>query len=310
MIKYIIFIIFCILLNIAYYLFLENYKYEEKKGVGFFISLIPIFVYLNFDIENIYINSQILICISLFSFIYLYDDLVQLGVFSRIFIQFFSGAILLLINLINLDLSIQLIFLIIIFGFWNIFLTNAINFNDGNDGNLGFLILSYSFCFLFYNFNNNFYIELNLFIILFIAIFLFFNFYFSKFYFGDAGCLAVSLLINQMIIEEIIINQNYNYLIFLFPLIYIFIDVLYVIFYRIYNSENLFNRNYYHLYQKINLKFKNYYYLIPNILFPFLIIFSNKFLLVYFNLSIVYLAIFNSLIIFLIYFVIKYTLKL
>ena len=142
------------------------------------------------------------------------------------------------------------------------------------------------------------------------AIFLFFNFYFSKFYFGDAGCLAVSLLINQMIIEEIIINQNYNYLIFLFPLIYIFIDVLYVIFYRIYNSENLFNRNYYHLYQKINLKFKNYYYLIPNILFPFLIIFSNKFLLVYFNLSIVYLAIFNSLIIFLIYFVIKYTLKL
>lgn len=310
MIKYIIFIIFCILLNISYYLFLENYKYEEKKGVGFFISLIPIFVYLNFDIENIYINSQILICIFLFSFIYLYDDLVQLGVFSRIFIQFFSGAILLLINLINLDLSIQLIFLIIIFGFWNIFLTNAINFNDGNDGNLGFLILSYSFCFLFYNFNNNFYNELNLFIILFIAIFLFFNFYFSKFYFGDAGCLAVSLLLNQMIIEEIIINQNYNYLIFLFPLIYIFIDVFYVIFYRIYNSENLFNRNYYHLYQKINLKFKNYYYLIPNIIFPFLIIFSNKFLLVYFNLSIVYLAIVNSLIIFLIYFVIKYTLKL
>ena len=310
MIKYIIFIIFCILLNISYYLFLENYKYEEKKGVGFFISLIPIFVYLNFDIENIYINSQILICIFLFSFIYLYDDLVQLGVFSRIFIQFFSGSILLLINLINLDLSIQLIFLIIIFGFWNIFLTNAINFNDGNDGNLGFLILSYSFCFLFYNFNNYFYTELNLFIILFIAIFLFFNFYFSKFYFGDAGCLAVSLLLNQMIIEEIIINQNYNYLIFLFPLIYIFIDVLYVIFYRIYNSENLFNRNYYHLYQKINHKFKNYYYLIPNILFPFLIIFSNKFLLVYFNLSIVYLAIVNSLIIFLIYFVIKYTLKL
>ena len=110
MIKYIIFIIFCIILNISYYLFLENYKYEEKKGVGFFISLIPIFVYLNYDIENIYINSQILICIFLFSFIYLYDDLVQLGVFSRIFIQFFSGSILLLINLINFDLSVQLIF--------------------------------------------------------------------------------------------------------------------------------------------------------------------------------------------------------
>ena len=310
MIKYLIFIIFCIFLNISYYLLLRNYKYEEKKGVGFFISLIPIFVYLNLDIENIYINYQVLICILLFSFIYLYDDLVQLGVFSRIFIQFFSGTILLLLNIINLDLSIQLILLIIIFGFWNIFLTNAINFNDGNDGNLGFLILSYSLCFLFYNFNNNFYIELNLFIILFIVIFLFFNFYFSKFYFGDAGCLAVTLLLNQMMIEEIIIHKNYNYLIFLFPLIYIFIDVFYVIFYRIYNSENLFNRNYYHLYQKINLKFKNYYYLIPNIIFPFLIIFLNKFLLVYFNLSIVYLAIVNTLIIFLIYFVIKYTLKL
>ena len=206
MIKYIIFIIFCILLNISYYLLLRIYKYEEKKGVGFFISLIPIFVYLNLDIENIYINYQVLICILLFSFIYLYDDLVQLGVFSRIFIQFFSGAILLLTNLINLDLNIQLIFLIIIFGFWNIFLTNAINFNDGNDGNLGFLILSYSLCFYFIILIT-IYIELNLFIILFIVIFLFFNFYFSKFYFGDAGCLAVTLLLNQMIIEEIIIHK-------------------------------------------------------------------------------------------------------
>ena len=310
MIKYIIFIIFCILLNISYYLLLRIYKYEEKKGVGFFISLIPIFVYLNFDDQNIYINYQVLICILFFSLIYLYDDLVQLGVFSRIFIQFFSGAILLSINQINFDFNIQLIFLLIIFGFWNIFLTNAINFNDGNDDNLGFLILSYSLCFLFYKFNNNFYIELNLFMILFMIIFLFFNFYFSKFYFGDAGCLAVTLLLNQMIIEELIIHKNYNYIIFLFPLIYIFIDVFYVIIYRLYKAENLFNRNYYHLYQKINLKFKNYYYLIPNIIFPFLIIFFNNFFLAYYNISIIYLAIINSLIIFLIYFVIKYTLKL
>ncbi len=310
MINFLFFVFSCIIINVLYNFVLNKLKYDEKKGIGFFIIIIPLFFYLTNNIEIININYLIWISIFIFSFIYLYDDLVGLGVISRVLVQFLSGSFLFYFNYSNSEINILIISSIFLFGIWNVFLTNAINFNDGNDGNLGFLILSYSLCFLFYNFHDNFYFNLNIALILFFVIFLFFNFYFSKFYFGDAGCLAVTLFLNQMIISEIFINQNYNYFIFLFPLIYVFIDVIYVIMYRLYNLENLFNRNYYHLYQKLYIKYERYYYLIPNILFPFLIVIINYFCLSLLNINLFYLFVLNIISIFILYFLIKFTLKL
>jgi len=310
MVNSIILLFICIFLNVFYYLFLKFKNYDEKKGIGFFITLIPLlYLYLggNYFTKDVY---YIFFIIFIFSALYLYDDLFNLGVFSRLIIQFLSGFLIIYFNFFTIELNYQVIIFFIIFGFWNVFLTNVINFNDGNDGNVGFLILSYSLCFLFYNFQNYYYFEINLGIIIFILTFLFFNFYFKNFYFGDAGCLAFTLIYNQLLINEIFLNKNYEYIIFILPLIYLFIDVLSVVIYRIINSENLLSRNYHHLYQKLFIRYKGYYYLLPNIVFPLMIIYFNNLLMKFLIINYLILILFNFIALLILYFLIRHKLKL
>ena len=309
MVNFIILFLICVFLNFFYYFLLKLKNYDEKKGIGFFITLVPL---LYFYLGGNYLNNDIyyiFFTIFIFSALYLYDDLFNLGVILRLVIQFISGFLIIYFNFYTAELNYQIIIFFIIFGFWNVFLTNVINFNDGNDGNLGFLILSYSICFLFYNFQN-YYFEINLGIIIFILTFLFFNFSFKKFYFGDAGCLAFTLIYNQFLINEIFINKNFEYIIFIIPLIYLFIDVFYVIIYRIINSENLLSRNYLHFYQKLYIKYKSFYYLLPNIVLPLVIIFFNNLLIKYLPINYFFLILFNFITLLILYFFLKHKLKL
>jgi len=303
-------ILFFIVLNLSYFSILKYFNFKEIKGIGFFISLIPLIpLYINFEIQN-FENYFIFYAIIALSLIYFIDDLFSLNPFIRILIQFISGFIILMFFF-NLDDFLKFYLLIsILLGFWNIFLTNVINFNDGNDGNVGFLILSISICLLFYNFSNEINNYIIFYLLLFIIIFLFYNFYFTKFYFGDSGCFAFSMLINYLLIIECIINKNYFFLVFLSPLIFLSIDVIFVILYRIAKGQDLLKRNYLHLYQLIQIKYGGYYYLLINILMPIILVIINYLLFLFYFDNFFYLFLINIMILTILYFMVKYFLKL
>lgn len=303
-------ILFFIVLNLSYFSILKYFNFKEIKGIGFFISLIPLIpLYINFEIQN-FENYFIFYAIIALSLIYFIDDLFGLNPFIRILIQFISGFIILMFFF-NLDDFLKFYLLIsVLLGFWNIFLTNVINFNDGNDGNVGFLILSISICLLFYNFSNEINNYIIFYLLLFIIIFLFFNFYFTKFYFGDSGCFAFSMLINYLLITECIINKNYFFLVFLSPLIFLSIDVIFVILYRIAKGQDLLKRNYLHLYQLIQIKYGGYYYLLINILMPIILVIINYLLFLFYFDNFFYLFLINFMILTILYFMVKYFLKL
>ena len=89
-------ILFFIFLNLSYFYILKFFNFNEIKGIGFFISLIPLIpFYINFEISNFeyYFIFYTIIASSL---IYLLDDLFGLNPFIRILIQFISGFIILM----------------------------------------------------------------------------------------------------------------------------------------------------------------------------------------------------------------------
>lgn len=303
-------ILFFIALNLSYFSILKYFNFKEIKGIGFFISLIPLIpFYINSEIQNFeyYFIFYAIIALSLMYFI---DDLFGLNPFIRILIQFMSGFIILMFFF-DLDDFLKFYLLIsVLLGFWNIFLTNVINFNDGNDGNVGFLILSLLICLLFYNFSNEINNYIIFYLLLFIIIFLFFNFYFTKFYFGDSGCFAFSMLINYLLITECIINKNYFFLVFLSPLIFLSIDVIFVILYRIAKGQDLLKRNYLHLYQLVQIKYGGYYYLLINIFMPIILVIINYLLFLFYFDNFFYLFLINFIFLTILYFMVKYFLKL
>ena len=134
-------ILFFIALNLSYFYILKYFNFKEIKGIGFFISLIPLIpFYINSEIQSFEYNFIFYAIITL-SLMYFIDDLFGLNPFIRILIQFISGFIILMFFF-DLDDFLKFYLLIsVLLGFWNIFLTNVINFKDGNDGNVGFLIL-------------------------------------------------------------------------------------------------------------------------------------------------------------------------
>ena len=303
-------ILFFIALNLSYFYILKYFNFKEIKGIGFFISLIPLIpFYINSEIQSFEYNFIFYAIITL-SLMYFIDDLFGLNPFIRILIQFISGFIILMFFF-DLDDFLKFYLLIsVLLGFWNIFLTNVINFNDGNDGNVGFLILSLLICLLFYNFSNEINNYIIFYLLLFIIIFLFFNFYFTKFYFGDSGCFAFSMLINYLLITECIINKNYYFLVFLSPLIFLSIDVIFVILYRIAKGQDLLKRNYLHLYQLVQIKYGGYYYLLINIFMPIILVIINYLLFLFYFDNFFYLFLINFIILTILYFMVKYFLKL
>jgi len=279
MINYISFIFLCFLVNYLYYKILHKINFNEKKGIGVFLSIVPLFYFLVSYIYNINLNIQVyvFIFIIIVSFIYWIDDIKNLSASFRLLIQFLGGVTLFFIIYYNNDfnnITFYLIFLLL-FGLWNIFLTNVINFYDGNDGNVSILMFLQLVFLLFYPFIYQDWNELIVYFILFILIFVFFNFYLKTYYFGDSGCLTFALIFNYLILNEIKYSESFSILLYMIPLILPIIDVLYVLFLRFYKEENLLTRNYHHLYQQIFLKYKGYYYLLPTFIFAILLLFIN-----------------------------------
>ena len=263
-------IIFLFFLPYIYRLFFIKIFKTKNTPKGYsFIFIIYIYLiglYINV-IEFSFLHFILIILTSL----YWLDDLFHLKIYQRIFLIFLSSIAVFIIN----DLTFFEFFLVFLLIF---ILSNSINFMDGADLNLFIIIVTYV---LFLNYIGLTKITLdniliNLFIISLIG-FGIYNYFPNKIYFGDSGCFFLAVIITLWFFDPINNNLDYEYI--LFPLIFIIIDVVYVIILRLLRRENIFTRNYLHLYQVIQNKTKNKLYLLLypiNIAFLILITYLIK----------------------------------
>ncbi len=276
--------------NFAFKKLFPNINYVKGSGLIFIVIIIQYFFLNNDYIREINYFNIILIL----SLIYFIDDIIGLNIISRIILQFLSGIICAYIFLDQLDNFF--IYKLFLLGIWSIYLTNSLNFYDGKNLNFAFLLI----IILIFNYfiaNNSI---SNIFIILILSfiIFSFYNHFFKKYYFGDSGCFVIAAFLNYLLITNATTDFN-NIIIYFIPLCLPFVDVIFVILYRIYKKEDLTTRNHYHLYQRICENYSGYLYLLPTlfsslILFCIYIMYSFNYigLVLYFVISLFFLIIF------------------
>ena len=288
-----------------FYKLFKRFNCAYSSGAG---SILPIvlFVSIFYYSPNLLLNYKFFIFfLSILTIIYFYDDFRKLNINFRFFLQFLSGFVCFyLISDFNQILNNDyLIIYSIIFGLWNIFLVNLINFYDGNDLNVSILIIVIlSFLFFFNNINDfiNNLIFINL---LLIIIFCFYNHFYPNYYFGDSGCFAFANILNFFILV-LLKDSSVNYELFITVFYLPVIDVLCVIFYRLLLKESLYTRNYYHLYQRIASNFTGYWYVAPTIAFPIFFSLLNYILINFYKINNLIVLIINIPILIILYFII------
>ena len=253
-------------------------KFINKKvptGIGA-ILVFPVYFYYfqhNLDFINFFL-------ILILTFLYFLDDLIEIHFLWRILLQILVS----LVVYITLENSLNFILIFLIF----FILINGLNFQDGEDLNIALLLFLIFCIFYLYSTDNNIQ-KTSLVILIFIISFSFFNIKQKNLYFGDSGCYFISIIIFFFIYKEI---DNHNLLKLLISVtIFPFVDVFYVIVYRLLKKENLFTRNFLHLYQVMAKDFNHKLYLLPNILFAFFNILISH----YFNFEFNFIALLIAL---------------
>lgn len=304
-----VFIFFYIFPYIYIYIW-KRYSKNNKKitpsGYGFILSILAFsYFIINHDLLPI---LNILILILILNFIYWLDDLIEVNFKIRILIQLITSV--LLIFLIKLQFNYVEINFLTIFFFISIFplLINFINFYDGADLNLSSLIIvNVLILFLSKNLNGDFFNFL-VFIFLFFLGFSFINYIPKKLYLGDSGAFVISILYTVYIIYYIS-TKDFENLIYITPLFFVFIDCTFVIILRLFRKENLLTRNYLHIYQRIQIINQSKIYLLPLVINSAFILFvillyQNLFINLIYSFLIIFL--FSSLFYFYIHFLLIY----
>lgn len=239
-------------------------EHAVPKGFGVFL---PIILLISLFKGN-YSDHLVIIfsLISFFSFIYWLDDLYGLNPILRMIVSFTTGVLLYLISLIYNGSLFDLGILVpaVLYGLFNVGLTNVVNFYDGADLNISILILLSCFSFLLLPISTDWLFTI-IACIVFIAAFSILNRKPNFLYLGDAGAFAYSSLITSLLLYKTRSNL-YIPLDFLIPFLLPVLDIFYVICLRIKREENLLTRNYLHLYQKLKIRFDNKIYLLPQII--------------------------------------------
>ena len=268
---------FLSLIFLRLYIFIWNIYFKDKIPTG--AGIILLFIYSYSLIYNFNLFEQISLYYYIFfvlSCVYFLDDIYSLDYKIRIFlILLISVLLLLLLSSINSNVEFNLLNLVIVILIFFL-AVNYLNFQDGADLNL--LVISFSIVLIFIFFNYPFYSNNSIFFNLLIGFFIsfsFFNYKPKNLYLGDTGALLLATLLCLYISYSILENQKEN-LLFLSPLLFIFIDCSYVLMVRIYKKENLLSRNFLHLYQKYEIKFKNKFYLIPYFINYIFIVFITQ----------------------------------
>ncbi len=246
----------------------KSYIDATPSGYGviiiFFILLFSI-LYQDYFFITSYNLIITLFVILILAVIYWIDDVKSLSIYFRILIQFISGFLISFFILESQDNYLNLIFICSFFGFFNIVLTNVLNFYDGADLNITLILLGITFSILYIFYNDQ---SIRFFCIAILFYLVSFSFYNTKsnfIYIGDSGCFTFSSLLTLFIVFNI--DLGFDHLVFIsIPLFLPVLDVFYVILLRIYLRENLTTRNYHHIYQKLLYRYKGLYYLLPQIL--------------------------------------------
>lgn len=234
---------------------LVNSDLKIISGLGFLA--LP-FLLISGQLLQLEIPLKFLTIILIPSFIYLIDDLITIDFKLRIFLQLISGLIIYLIHF-NLENFTSDYYLLLICMLSSLVLINSLNFNDGSNGNIAFIILQFLIWFWLID-NSNIYNDLIILLTIFIILFLILNLL-NIAYFGDSGCFLFSIIFLYMIFDKKI-NNIY---IFILPLTFYLIDVFYVLALRVKRKENLLSRNHHHLYQILNDKFNYAVALLPGL---------------------------------------------
>ncbi len=238
-------------------------------GISIFASFIITFI-INIWIGNfnLFSSSQvniyysILIISSFFFLIGLTDDLVDLSPFLRLGFQFFSASIIWFMNLRidfidflwiqNIELPLFISFLITIF--WIVAITNAINWLDGLDGLSAGIIFIYV---IFLGQQSINYGQNSIGLLSFIVAgsclaFLKYNYYPAKIIMGDGGSNFLGFIFSVLVIYSFknidgTIAINHSLFIISLPVL----DMLFVIFKRIYMGNSPFYPDRNHLHHRL-----------------------------------------------------------
>ena len=241
-------------INFIYIKIWKKIKKSTPTGVGIFL-IFHLFFYIMVSEYSLFY----FILLVMFSFFYYLDDLITINFKWRILIQILTPVIIYFST--NHLFSINTFILIILFFF---ILINTLNFQDGEDLNIGILLSMLFLAFYFYS-TDLFVKKTSGLILMYLIAFVIFNRKKNFLYLGDTGCYISSIIIFLFMINDF---NNHLLIKVLLSIIYFpIIDVFFVQFYRIYKKENLLSRNYLHVYQILFRKIKSKIYLLPNIIF-------------------------------------------
>ncbi|MAD48441.1 MAG: hypothetical protein CMQ53_03700 [Gammaproteobacteria bacterium] len=270
-------IIFTYICGKIYILAWKKYASISITPSGFGIFL-PIVIFISIINTFGFFSDAVLsfTAIIIGGIFYLFDDLRELPPWTRIFLSFIFGFILFLMANLNSNFVISSIFpSAIFFGIISIFITNAINFNDGADLNIATIIFLTGVVLIFFSDHSSLIIKnIGWTITAFSIGFGILNRTPSTLYIGDSGCFVLSLLFLYFSIE-FLLEVNTVPVELMSVLALPFFDVFYVMLIRIYYKHDMLSRNYLHLYQRIKIVHGGFFHLIPQILCMTAIIFLS-----------------------------------
>ena len=206
-------------------------------GIAFPISVF-VWYLLNFKYHFFFLGLLILTICSII------DDVIDLKVYVRIFIQSISVSCLLQ-YFYHIDLSVIIIFLIIIL---NMGWLNAFNFMDGINGIMASYSLINLFTFFYINFKYQFIEqEILIFLLIPLTLFMIFNFRNAAISFsGNSGTMAMAYILSLIMIKLIDHANDWKFIIFFS--VY-GLDTVFTIIERLILKENIFKPHRRHLYQ-------------------------------------------------------------
>lgn len=222
----------------------SSHEVKTVTGAGIIFPLsVFLWYYFNYSYHYFLFGLMILTICSIL------DDLFDLKVHIRIFIQSLAGVILLMnFNHTDYYFFLILICIILIVGWFNSF-----NFMDGINGITGSYSLISLFTFYYLNLENH-YINQDfiIFSIIPIIFFMFYNFREKAIVFsGNSGTMAMAYILSFVMMKLIIYDSNWTYLIFFS--VY-GVDTILTIVERLILRENIFKPHRRHLYQLLTDK--------------------------------------------------------
>ena len=246
----------------------------RSGGIAIFLSVFLVSIFNYISSYEIY-NFSFLVPLSLLLFIGLYDDIYKLDFKLKFIFQIIAAKIIIDNGLIidNLHGVFGIFELNRIFGqiitiFFIVAIINAINFIDGIDGLAISSVSLFIILFEFLSSTDSVFINFSIIIISALIPLYYFNFKKkNKIFLGDSGSLflggVVSIYVLHILSQNYIIKDDFDIHKVLFVISILFfpiIDIIRVVFIRLYNKKSPFIADKNHIHHLVNQKTKNHFF--------------------------------------------------